>query len=60
MEFHPFALGYLVIILVLGIAIQRNALNINRIQTIGFWMVTISGSLLLLAAIVALFPLLSF
>ena len=50
----------LIILFALGITIQRNAFNVNRIQTIGFWMTVISGGLLVLVAVWILFPLLSF
>ena len=50
----------LIILFALGITIQRNAFNVNRIRTIGFWMTVISGGLLVLVAVWILFPLLSF
>jgi ABC-type nickel/cobalt efflux system permease component RcnA len=59
-EYGVGSLFTLIILLALGIAIQRNAFNVNRIQTIGFWMTIISGGLLVLVAVWILFPLLSF
>jgi hypothetical protein len=59
-EYGVGSLFTLIILLALGIAIQRNAFNVNRIQTIGFWMTIISGGSLVLVAVWILFPLLSF
>ena len=59
-DYGPDSLIPLFIVFALGVAIRRNALNVNRIQAIGFWMTTISGAFLLLIAVWILFPLLSF
>ncbi len=59
-DYGPDSLVTLAILFALGIAIQRNAFNVNRIQTIGFWMTVVSGGLLLLIGVWILFPLLSF
>jgi hypothetical protein len=59
-EYGVDSLLTLIILFALGITIQRNAFNVNRIQTIGFWMTIISGGALVLVAVWILFPLLSF